>query len=722
MFAIRLPARSWPWLAVPLAISLLSAFACTKTEESPGKPVAVETPAGPSYFKDVTPATGIAFQYRNGESFKPMADLKFNYQNGDDAGHLAILESLGGGVALIDYDGDGLLDIFVPGGGYYDGPEKKEIKGHPCKLYRNLGNGKFQDVTKEAGLDGDWFYTHGAAVADYDNDGWPDLLVTGWHELRLYHNEPVDPRKPNGARKFVDVTKKAGLPDGLWTTSAAWADFDGDGHVDLYVCQYVDWSWNKHPKCSYDGGKTADVCPPKNFFALPHKVFRNNGNGTFTDQSNEAGLRMPRTDEEYRKLTFLKQFAVEETQHSLADATKALNEAKTDDARKSASEQKEAAERELKKLSNDDYGGRYIEELKRADRGSEAEKNKPDRGHDYGKGLGCVAVDLTNDGKPDVYVANDTVDNFLYINCSEKGHIRFKEVGMSSGTARDDRGSPNGSMGVWVADFNRTGLPSLWVANYENEMHALYIHTPSPDRYLFDFGTQMTMIAAIGQAYVGFGTAFTDFDNDGWEDIFVSNGHAIRFPQGKAKRAQKPVLLRNHQHPSYANKPERRAFEDVTRQGGSYCWSNDPGECEHVGRGMAVGDLDNDGRADLVLTPTNQPTAVLRNTCDNGNHWLGIELEGKNHRSVVGAKVTLEVDGQKLTRFALGGGSYLSASDPRLRFGLGQTAQVGTLTVVWPWGEKQVWPAQPIDRYWRLVEGEPAAQVPQGKPATWDKP
>src|SRR5439155_16743443 len=197
-------------------------------------------------------------------------------------------------------------------------------------------------------------------------------------------------------RRFVDVSKKAGLPEGLWTTSAAWADFDGDGHPDIYVCQYVDWGFGpgqKHPECTYDG-KTPDVCPPKNFFGLPHKVFRNNGNGTFTDVSKEAGLRQGKSEED------------------------------------------------------------------------------PKQGENASKGLGVIAVDVNGDGKPDIYVANDTVDNYLYMNRSTPGKIRFEEIGLPAGVARDDRGAPDGSMGVAAADYDGSGRASLWCTNYENEMHA----------------------------------------------------------------------------------------------------------------------------------------------------------------------------------------------------------------------------------------------------------
>src|SRR5262245_14691162 len=248
---------------------------------------------GKSVPKDPQPAPAPQPASRFFEDVTAESDLRFTFRNGEEAGHAAILESLGGGVALIDFDRDGLLDVFVTGGGYFAGPDKKQIKGHTCRLFKNLGGWKFRDVTAEVGLESladgaGWFYTHGAAVADYDNDGWPDLLVTGWGRLVLYHNEP-DPKDPT-KRRFVDVTAKAHLGNPSWSTSAAWADFDGDGYPDLYLCHYVNWSFANNPKCpGYTSGIKQDVCPPREFIGLAHRLFRNNRDGTFEDVSKAAG-------------------------------------------------------------------------------------------------------------------------------------------------------------------------------------------------------------------------------------------------------------------------------------------------------------------------------------------------------------------------------------------------------------------------------------------------
>jgi hypothetical protein len=571
-----------------LAIVVLAALGgCDHSRPAsalPSSPQAAAAPAGP-FFEDVTAASGVHAVYRNGE----------------EAGHFAILEALGGGVGLLDYDGDGLLDLFVPGGGYFEG---QEIRGHSCKLFKNLGNFKFKDVTREAGLDQPLFYTHGCAVADYDRDGWPDLLVTGFGRLALFHNEPDG----KGGRHFVDVTRQAGLTDRLWSTSAAWADLDGDGYPDLYVCHYVDWSLTaNHPRCMGFDGKRHDICPPGNFAALPHLLYRNQGDGTFRDVSKSAGLRVD---------------------HPQLDG---------------------------------------------------------------GKGLGVLAVDLNGDGRPDLYIANDQSDKFLYVNRGpKKGTIFLEEVGLVSGVARDHQGKPNGSMGLAAADYDDSSRPSLWVTNYEGELHGLYHNDSGADRVSFRYSSQAAGIGALGQSYVGWGTGFFDLDHDGWEHLFFANGHPNHYPQAGGGRAQRPVLLRNL---------GQGRFQAITAQGGAYF------QQDHNGRGVAFGDLDNDGLTDLVISHLNEPLVLLRNRAQTRDHWLGIGLVGRGNRDLVGAKLVLEVGSRRLTRFAQGGGSYLSSSDRRLVFGLGKADRVGRLTVSWPWGKEEHWDGLAVDRYWRLEEG-----------------
>jgi hypothetical protein len=550
-----------------------------------------EVSEGPPLFTDVTDRSGVKFIYRNGE----------------EANHLTILESVGGGVGVIDYDGDGLMDLFLPGGGFFSGKDKKDIVGSPCKLYRNQGDGTFKDVTAEVGLDKlaggkPWFYTHGVAVADFDRDGRPDLLVTGWGRVALFRN--VD------GKRFEDVTAKAGLAKGIsWGVSAAWADLDGDGYPDLYICQYVDWSWAKNPTCNYDG-KTPDICPPTRFSGLTHKVYRNNGNGTFTDVSDTCGLVKG--------------------------------------------------------------------------------------GPTSSRGLGVLAIDVDDDGKPDLYVCNDGTDKFLYLNRSTKGTIRFEERGMTCGVARNEEGGLDGSMGVDAGDYDGSGKPALWVTNFDGQLPGLYRLLYRQDIPFFRFETAQAGIAVVGKKYVGWGTAFIDFDLDGWEDLFASNGHAIRYPvwDGNNPR-QYPILLLSQGNGKFLPAPKRI---------GSY------GQAKHPGRGVGFVDLDNDGRVDVVISHMNEPAAILRNVAGKDHHWLGVQLERAGHADVVGARIELVAGGRKQTRFAKGGGSYSSSSDRRLVFGLAKVAKIDRLTVIWPDRPKQEWTGLAIDRYHVLAQGQKEAR------------
>jgi hypothetical protein len=569
--------RIIPLLAAAIAISPL---ACSTSSPPVNADNSKPADMTPGYFRDVTSESGVNMVYRNGE----------------DAGRYAILESLGGGVAVFDYDGDGLPDLFFPGGGYFDGPDKRNVKGYPPKLYKNLGGMQFQDVTAEVGLnalaDGEpWFYSHGVAVADYDRDGFPDLLMTGYGRVALWRNEAGR----DGNRRFREVTKEAGLlGTHFWSSSAAFGDLDGDGLPDLYLCQYVNWSNENDPACGgYFPGIPRDVCPPKAYDSVPHSLYRNNGDGTFTDVTAAAGLRTDR----------------------------------------------------------------------------------PDR--NYGKGLGVLFVDVDGDGKPDIYVANDTTDNFLYLNRSQPGQLQFEDKGDALGVHRDAKGIANGSMGVDAADYDGSGRPSLWMTNYENELHALYRNQFNNGRMFFTYATSAAGLAAIGPRFVGFGTAFLDVNLDGWEDIVINNGHVMQHhPKDFVK--QPPILFLN------TERDGRRYFVEDSAAAGPY-FNN-----HHRGRGMAVGDLDNDGRPDLIFCNTNDPAALLRHEGFSDRNWLGIELLAKDHNDTTGARLTLDVDGRKLVRFALRGRSYLSHCDQRFLFGLGESGSPGRLTVEWPSGSPRI--------------------------------
>jgi hypothetical protein len=391
-------------------------------------------------------------------------------------------------VGLIDYDRDGRLDIVLPGGGSID-PASGRILGRPTALFRNLGNDKFADVTTATGLDEVSFYSHGCAAADYDRDGWPDFAITGFGRLALWHN--VD--NGTGGRMFVEVAAQSGIEDKLWSTSAAWGDFDGNGYADLYVCHYADWSPANDPLCpktSTPHGR--DVCPPQRFGAQPDSLYLNNGDGTFRDATAERKLRGD------------------------------------------------------------------------------------------GCGLGVVVADFDGNAQPDLYIGNDATPNFLYLNRDG----RLDERALTAGVALDEEGEYDGSMGVDAGDPLGTGRPAIWVTNFQGEVHALYAQV-APGQFYHD--EKAAGIAALGRRYVGFGTGLFDADNDGWEDLVIANGHVQRYPV-EASYRQRAVLFHN------VKRGSRRFFENISSLGGPYF------QRQLLGRGLAIGDLDNDGWPDLVVS------------------------------------------------------------------------------------------------------------------------
>jgi hypothetical protein len=597
------PSRWWTWVVV--AASLLAGVAGVlvwmsiadsngrggSLVDAPSHQAEVP-PGGPPWFRDVTAESGVAFTFRGGA----------------EADQYTPIEYLGGGVALLDFDGDGRVDIFLTGGGYFGGPKKDQIQGQPCRLYRNLGGWKFQDVTKDVGLDLPWFFNQGVAVADFDCDGWPDLLVTGYGRVALLHN--VSDAK--GGRRFVDVSEQVGLRDTGWTTSAGWADLDGDGFPDLYLCRWSDWSFADHPPCpGLRPDIPRDVCGPLRYRPLMHLLFKN-------ERLGESP-----TSRTFRNV-------------SAAQGFKA-----------------------------DSYG------------------------------LGVVLADLNADGRPDIYVANDMTPNTLLMNRDG----RLEEKALVAGVALDELGKATASMGLDVGDYDGSGRPALFVTTYQGELSSLYRNL-GDERFLY--WSSAAGFAALGRANVGWGTGFIDVDNDGWEDLVVVNGHLYRHPAG-APVKQPPLLLRN------TGQDERRIFKNISPSGGTFF------KVPAVARGLAIGDLDNDGWPDLVVSHIDTPVAVLRNegaAISPTTRWLGIRLVGRNHRDVVGSTVTVQLAGtaRTLTRFTKGGGSYLSANDQRLLFGLGDAGQPGRLTVKWSWGEVQTWGNLEPNRYHVLHEGQSQAQ------------
>ena len=512
-------------------------------------------------FTDVTDAVNVHFTHVAGHTSKKY-----------------LLETMGSGTAVFDFDNDGLMDIFFANGASIADPTPKGTipqKNGPRswnRLFHQKKDGTFEDVTERAGLAG-LGYSLGVAVGDFDNDGFEDLYVTGYGGNHLYHN--------NGNGTFTDVTVGSGTGALGWSTSAAWVDLDGDGLLDLVVLRYVQWDWDDI-WCGEHREGYRSYCHPDVFPAIAPLVFHNEGHGRFTEQSKQRGLAVP------------------------------------------------------------------------------------------GKGLGIALGDYDRDGTVDLIVANDSMLQHIYRN---KGNGTFEESGLTAEVAVDGDGRTYAGMGVAFADYNNDGFPDLLITNLANQKYALYQNNGDGS---FSYTSYTSGIGGMSLLHSGWGAAFIDFDNDGRKDLLVAQGHDLDtielvYPQIHYKETM--LLARN----------TPKGFVDISSAAGPAFKS------PWVGRGLAVGDIFNDGHIDAVVTANDASAHVLRNRTETPNHWLGLTLVGHtSNRDAIGAEVILTTaDGQRQWATVSTSGSYLSSSDKRLHFGLGANATVKSAEILWPSGIHQ---------------------------------
>jgi len=510
-----------------------------------------------------------------------------------------ILDTIGSGVALLDYDNDGWLDIYLVNGSTYDAMSGKATPPHAA-LFHNNHDGTFTDVAEKAGVANDrWGF--GVAVGDYDNDGWPDLYVTNFGKNRLYHN--------NHDGTFTDVAEKAGVTLGNWSTGATFGDYDGDGRLDLFVPGYVHYDLEHPPVsgsaevaftiCEFRGMKV--MCGPRGLKGEPDHLFHNNGDGTFTDVSVKAGV---------------------------ADST------------------------------------RYY-------------------------GLTAVFADVNNDGKVDLMVANDSTPNYLYLN---KGDGTFEDASYTSGYALNENGRETASMGIAVGDYLNNGLLDLYNTVFSDDYNPLYRNEGGAN---FTDVSYQAGIAEPTIPFLGWGTGFLDYDNDGWKDLLAVNGHVyagVDQSDWGTTFAERPLLFHNL---------SKGKFELVPPVKGTGLAS------VFTGRGTAFGDLFNDGKIDVVINQLHNVPALLRNVCATKNHWVALKLIGgpKSPRDAVGATVYLTAGGMRQRGDVISGGSYASSNDPRVHFGLGEATAVERVEIHWPSGNVEKISLPAVDRIYSVEEG-----------------
>ena len=510
--------------------------------------------ASPVSFLDVAGAAGITFRHDNAASSEKY-----------------LIETMGAGCGWIDYNQDGLLDLyFVNGAATAAYRPRQPLRS---ALYRNNGDGTFTDVTVSAGVGAEGLFGMGVAVGDYDNDGFPDLLVLGYGRCILYHN--------NGNDTFTDVTAHAGVENsGRWASSAAWFDYDNDGRLDLIIANYVDWSPEHNFYCGDRAPGMRSYCHPDDFHGQPPTLYRNNGDGTFTDVSKSSGL-----------------------------------------------------------------------------------------GAKGGNGLGVVTFDYDNDGWQDIFIANDHMPNYLFHNNRDG---TFRELAYAAGVAVSDDGQFEAGMGTDAADTTGNGRMDLIVTHLDMQLARLYQNRGDQT---FDDATFRSRLSYATYHMSGFGTRFMDYDNDGMRDLFMANGHVldnIERYHARTQYAEPKLMFRNSGH---------GIFENVSdRLGPDF-------QLAKVSRGAAIGDFDNDGDLDILVSNNGQAPQLLRNDGGNTSHWLEVLLIGtKSNRDGVGARVKVSAGDLVLYDQRKGGMSYQSAQDPRLHFGLGQRFRIDAVEITWPGG------------------------------------